>query len=108
MSWSHFVLLIGLKDELQREFYTELCRLEHWSVRQLQERIQSMLFERSAISRKPEQTVQADLQALHQSGRPSTDLLLHRQAWRSSWMETGSVYQCVPYDAGLTVMPRTW
>ena len=76
LSWSHFVLLIGLKDSLQRDFYSELCRLERWSVRQLQERIQSMLFERSAISRQPEQTIQADLQALREGGRPSPELLL--------------------------------
>ncbi len=76
LSWSHFVLLIGLKDSLQRDFYSELCRLERWSVRQLQERIQSMLFERSAISRQPEQTIQADLQTLREGGQPSPELLL--------------------------------
>src|SRR5215213_4186696 len=54
LSWSHLRLLIAIDDPLKREFYTEICRLERWSVRQLQDRIRSMLFERTAISRKPE------------------------------------------------------
>jgi len=76
LSWSHFVLLIGQKDSLQREFYTELCRLENWSVRQLQERMQSMLYERTAISRKPDETIQHELNTLRQQGQPSPQLLL--------------------------------
>lgn len=76
LSWTHIKSLIYLDDPLKRDFYIELCRLEGWSSRQLQERIQSMLFERSAISRQPEQTIQADLQALREGGRPSPDLLL--------------------------------
>jgi hypothetical protein len=33
LNWSHFVLLIPLKEPLQREFYAEMCRVERWSVR---------------------------------------------------------------------------
>ncbi|NWO04995.1 MAG: DUF1016 domain-containing protein [Alteromonadaceae bacterium] len=76
LSWSHFVLLISQKDSLQREFYTELCCLENWSVRQLQERMQSMLYERTAISRKPEETIQHELGTLRRQGEPSPQLLL--------------------------------
>jgi hypothetical protein len=35
LGWSHFVEIIPLKDELQREFYAEMCRVERWSVRTL-------------------------------------------------------------------------
>jgi len=28
LSWSHFVEIIPLKDDLQRDFYAEMCRLE--------------------------------------------------------------------------------
>lgn len=76
LSWSHFVLLIGLKDTLQRDFYAELACLERWPVRRLQERIQSMLFERTAISRKPEETIRHELQTLRDAGQPSPQLLL--------------------------------
>ncbi len=49
LSWSHFKLIMGLKDSLQREFYIEVAQLERWNVRQLQERINSMLYERTAL-----------------------------------------------------------
>ena len=76
LSWSHLRLIAPLDDALKREFYTELAQLERWSVRQLQERIQSMLFERSAISRKPDETIRHDLKTLREEGRASPDLLL--------------------------------
>lgn len=76
LSWTHIKALIYLDDPLKRDFYTELCRLEGWSSRQLQERIQSLLFERSAISRQPEETIQHDLQQLHREEPPSPALLL--------------------------------
>jgi hypothetical protein len=53
LSWSHLRQIAALDDAIKRDFYIELCRLEHWSVRQLQERMNSMLYERSAISKKP-------------------------------------------------------
>lgn len=56
LSWSHIRLVMFIDDSLKREFYIEMCKLEKWSVRVFQERIQSMLYERTAISKKPEQT----------------------------------------------------
>ena len=40
-----------MEDPLKLEFYIEMCKLEKWSVRTFQERINSMLFVRTAISR---------------------------------------------------------
>lgn len=68
LSWTHIKTLMYLDDPLKRDFYTQLCQLEGWSVRQLQERLQSLLFERSAISRQPEATIQCELQALREQG----------------------------------------
>ncbi|MCU0755228.1 MAG: DUF1016 N-terminal domain-containing protein [Xanthomonadales bacterium] len=76
LSWSHLRLIAAVDDALKREFYTELCRLEGWSVRQLQERMQSLLYERSAISREPEETLRHELQQLREQGRPSPALLM--------------------------------
>lgn len=76
LSWSHLRLIAAVDDPLKRDFYAELCRLEGWSVRQLQERMQSMLFERSAISKKPDETIRHDLEVLRQEQRPSPDVLL--------------------------------
>ncbi|MDD5143505.1 DUF1016 N-terminal domain-containing protein [Methanoregula sp.] len=44
LSWTHLRNLIYIEDSLAREFYTEMCRLERWSVRVLQEKIRGMLF----------------------------------------------------------------
>ena len=76
LSWTHIKTLIYIEDPLKRDFYTELCRLEGWSSRQLMERMNSMLFERTAISRKPEETLRNDLQQLAQQKLLSTELVL--------------------------------
>lgn len=62
LSWSHFIEIIPLKLEIEREFYALLCRIENWSVRTLRQKIQSLLFERTAISRKPEELAKQELQ----------------------------------------------
>lgn len=75
LSWTHIRTLIYMEDPLKREFYIEICKLEKWSSRQLQERIQSMLYERTAISRKPEQTIQNELELLRNEQVISPDLV---------------------------------
>lgn len=74
-SWSHFQSLIYIEQELKREFYIQLCKLEKWSVRTLRERIQSMLYERTAISRKPEETIKNDLELLRNEQQLSPDIV---------------------------------
>ena len=74
LTWTHLKTLMYLDDPLKREFYIEMTRLEGWSGRLMQERIQSMLFERTAISRKPAQTIQNDITALREQGKMSADL----------------------------------
>jgi len=54
LTWSHFVKLVAIDDPLKRDFYAELCRLERWNVRGLRQKIDSMLFERTAISKQTE------------------------------------------------------
>lgn len=75
LSWSHFVELVVIEDPLQRDFYTELCRVEGWSVRELRAKIKGMLFERTAISRKPEELIRKELAALRDTGKMGTDLI---------------------------------
>jgi len=57
LSRTHIRSIIYMENSMKRAFYVEMCKLEKWSSRQLQERIQSMLFERTAISKKPDQTI---------------------------------------------------
>ena len=75
LSWSHFVEIIYLKDPLQRQFYAEIARVERWSVRTLRQKIQSMLYERTAISRKPEELARQELEALQEEDRMTPDLV---------------------------------
>ena len=75
LGWSHFVEIIPLKDELQRQFYAEICRVERWSVRQLREKISGMLFERTALSKKPARLVEEELAILRSTDRLTPDLV---------------------------------
>ncbi len=75
LTWTHLRMLIYLDSQLKRDFYIEMVRLEKWSSRQLQERIQSMLYERTAISKKPELTIQNDLALLRNEQKISPDLV---------------------------------
>lgn len=75
LGWSHFKEILYLENELARQFYTEMCRLERWSVRTLRERVRSMMFERTAISRLPETTIRQDLQQLREADRLTPELV---------------------------------
>lgn len=75
LTWSHFVELIPLKDSLQRDFYAQMCRIENWSVRTLRQKIDGMLFERTAISRKPDELAQLELRQLREDDRMTPDLV---------------------------------
>ena len=61
LSWSHFLIVMPLKEELQREFYLTMAATERWSVRQLQKEIDGMLFERTAIATKPDELIKKEL-----------------------------------------------
>jgi predicted nuclease of restriction endonuclease-like (RecB) superfamily len=75
LSWTHFQRIIPLKDPLQRDFYSEMCRVERWSTRTLVKKIDSMLFERTAISKKPEELAKAEIAALRTEDQLSPDLV---------------------------------
>jgi hypothetical protein len=64
LSWSHFVELIKLDDPLKREFYARMCADASWSVRALRERMDSMLYERTAISKQLEALIRDELTQL--------------------------------------------
>jgi len=69
LNWSHFIEILPLKQPLEREYYAELCRVERWSVRTLRERIASQLYLRTAISKKPEAVIQAEISHLRSGGK---------------------------------------
>lgn len=76
LSWSHFLALLPLKDPLARDFYARMCSADGWSVRTLRDRVDSMLFERTALSKKPDELVRLELDALQAQGDMTPALLL--------------------------------
>ena len=75
LGWSHFVEILQLKDPVQRDFYAEMCRIERWSVRTLRTKIGGMLFERTALSKKPEMLVKHELAKLRKEDTLTPDLV---------------------------------
>lgn len=77
LSWSHFVALIPVKDDVARDFYAELCRYEKWNVRTLRKKISGMLYERTAISSKPEELIRQEIAELKNKDKVSPDIVFH-------------------------------
>lgn len=75
LSWTHFRTIMYLNDELKREFYIQMTRIENWNTRVLNEKIDSMLFERTAISKKPEELIKKELKELRDENKLSPDLV---------------------------------
>ncbi|GBU15675.1 DUF1016 domain-containing protein [Polaromonas sp.] len=76
LSWSHFLALLPLNKPYQRDFYAEMCRVEGWSVRTLRERIDSMLYERTALSKQPDALIQQELASLRSKSEVAPILVL--------------------------------
>lgn len=61
LTWSHWVELIRLDDPWKRAFYENECLRGGWSIRQLRRQIETLLYERTALS--------TDKQAVIERGR---------------------------------------
>jgi predicted nuclease of restriction endonuclease-like (RecB) superfamily len=75
LTWSHLCELVYVDEPLKRDFYAQICATERWSVRTLRKKIDGMLFERTAISRKPEKLAAQELAALREEDRLSPALV---------------------------------
>jgi predicted nuclease of restriction endonuclease-like (RecB) superfamily len=75
LSWTHFRQIIYLDDPLKRDFYAEMCRVERWSTRTLEKKIGGLLYERTALSRKPEKLIEQELKALRKEDRLTPDMI---------------------------------
>lgn len=75
LSWSHFIELLSIKNDLGREFYLTMAASESWSIRTLRNKIDSMLYERTAISSKPEEVIKTELANLRNNEILSPDLV---------------------------------
>ena len=74
LSWSHFIIICSVEDALKRNFYAEMCRIQKWSVRALQKQLNSMLYERIALNKKPEETIKSQLNNLTHADEMTPDL----------------------------------
>ncbi len=101
LSWTHFIALIPLKDPLMRDYYAQMASAERWSVRTLRERIDSMLYERTALSQKPEETIAQELATLRDAQRMTPALVMRdpyildflglRDSWQESDLEAAII-----------------
>ncbi|MBO4964885.1 MAG: DUF1016 family protein [Muribaculaceae bacterium] len=75
LSWSHFLQVISLDDELARNFYLTMAADQRWSTRTLKAKIDGMLYERTAIAKQPEEVIRHDLEELSNERKMSADLV---------------------------------
>ena len=75
LGWSHFRQLVYIEDPLKRDFYAEMCRMEGWSTRALADMIDGMLFERTALSKKPDELIKHEIESLREEDKLTPDLV---------------------------------
>lgn len=75
LSWTHLRSLMAVDDSLARQFYMEMCRLEHWNTRTLDAKIDGQLYERTAISRRPEDVIKAELEKVKDENELVPDMV---------------------------------
>lgn len=75
LSWTHLRQIIYLDEPLKRDFYAEMCRIERWNTRTLGKKIGAMLFERTALSRKPAKLGAMELKKLREEDKLTPDLV---------------------------------
>lgn len=91
LGWTHFTLLIPIKDALKRDFYAEMCRIERWSTRELRRKIDGMLYERTALSKKPEELIRKELAALREKDE-LTPALVFRDPYMLDFLGLADTY----------------
>ena len=76
LKWTHIVMLLSIDDPLKRDFYAEMCRIERWSTRLLSNKIASMLFERTALAKKPENIIRSEIDILRETNELKLDWVI--------------------------------
>lgn len=91
LRWTHIKTIIYLNDKLKRAFYVILCKKEQWNTRMLEERINSMLYERTALSRFPQKTIATHLKELNNKDRITPELVF-RDPYVLDFLELEDTY----------------
>jgi len=75
LGWTHFLHIIPMDNPLKRDFYAEMCRLERWSTRTLEHKINHFLYERTAVAKKPEKVIEQEIKSLREEDTLTPDLV---------------------------------
>lgn len=75
LSWSHLIEIATIADVLKREYYTLMCVQNHWGVRELREQMDKMLYERTALSKQPENEIKTQLKDLKKTNTLHPDFV---------------------------------
>lgn len=75
LTWSHIIEILPLKNDILREFYLTMAAEERWSVLVLREQIDGLLFERTALSEKPEDIIKKELDLIRNDKQISPDVV---------------------------------
>ena len=80
LTWTHLRSLMSVEDPLARQFYAEMCCVEHWDTRTLDDKIDKNLYLQTALSRKPENVIKRELAEAKEKNQ-----LLPDMVFRSSY-----------------------
>lgn len=75
LTWTHLRAMFPIKDPLERQYYMEMCRIEHWDTRTLEEKIDGQLYQRTAISSRPEEVIKQELAELRETDSLNPDIV---------------------------------
>lgn len=75
LTWTHFLIVLSIKDELAREFYLTMAANGNWSKRQLEKQIDSMLYERTLIAGRDNEQIKHELANLRENNVLTPDLV---------------------------------
>ena len=75
LTWTHFRRIIYIADPFKRDFYAEMCRLERWATRTLDQKIDGMLYERTAIAKKPDELIKKELDSVRETDKLTPNLV---------------------------------
>lgn len=83
LTWTHLRSLMAIEDELKRKFYLEMARIEHWDTRTLDHKIDGLLYERTALSRKPEELIKQELQQIESTNSLPDKKILSKKSHKA-------------------------
>ena len=75
LSWTHFLLVMPIKDPLAREFYLTMAANERWGKRTLEAKIDGLLYERTAVATKPDELIKQELSELRENNVLTPDIV---------------------------------